>query len=178
MNRSQMKSISALFTLLISTLSIVAQDITPRPVKITMAKGRGFEMDQSTRIIHDDFFTQQAGYFAEQISQQCGINLQTSVITAGKLHGQNILLLHDSILVTKPEMYLLEVIISLITVKANNVRGIVNGMQSLLQLLPLGKTDAAIYAAADRRLSPFCLPGYASRRGEAFFSIVIYKKIY
>lgn len=141
--RNLMKSVSAIFIFLIISLCTIAQDITPRPVTITMAQGRGFKVEQSTRIFYDELYSQQAGYFTDQVNQQCGINLQASVNSADKIQGKHILLLHDTIQVTMPEMYLLEVSHTSISIKANSVRGMVNGMQSLLQLLPLGKTNTA-----------------------------------
>lgn len=135
-----MKSFSTILIIMIS-LSSHAQDITPRPVKWSKSNGPGFEMDQSTLIAYDDFFTPQVRYFAEEIAKQCGLNLQTFQIAAGNPQSKKILLLHDTIQVTKPEMYLLEVNNLAITLRANSVRGIVNGIQSFLQLLPLQKTE-------------------------------------
>lgn len=135
-----MKSFSTILIIMIS-LSSHAQDITPRPVKWSKSNGPGFEMDQSTLIAYDDFFTPQVRYFAEEIAKQCGLNLQTIQIAAGNPQSKKILLLHDTIQVTKPEMYLLEVNNLAITLRANSVRGIVNGIQSFLQLLPLQKTE-------------------------------------
>ena len=136
-----MKSFSAIISIIIISLSSHAQDITPRPVKWSKSNGPGFEMDQSTLIMYDDFFVQQAGYMAEEITNQCGLSLQTMMISTENPQSKKILLLHDTILVTKPEMYLLDVNNMAITLRANSVRGIVNGIQSFLQLLPLQKTD-------------------------------------
>ena len=136
-----MKSFSTILFIIIVSLSSHAQDITPRPVKCSKSNGPGFEMDQSTLIIFDDFFTKQAVYAADEITRQCGLNLQTIPVSAGNPQSKKILLLHDTIQVTKPEMYLLEVNNLAITLRANSVRGIVNGIQSFLQLLPLQKTE-------------------------------------
>lgn len=136
-----MKSVSAIIIIIFISLSSHAQDITPRPVKWSKSSGPGFEMDQSTLIIYDDFFTRQAGYIAEEIAKQCGLNLEKQRISSGNLKSKQILLLHDTIQVTKAEMYLLEVNNLAITLRANSVRGIVNGIQSLLQLLPLQNTE-------------------------------------
>jgi hexosaminidase len=136
-----MKSFIAIIFIFIISLSSHAQEITPMPVKWSKNNGPGFEMDQSTLIMYDDFFTRQAGYFAEEIAKQCGLSLQTMMKPARISQGKQILLLHDSILVTKPEMYLLEVNNSAITLRANSVRGMINGIQSLMQLLPLQKME-------------------------------------
>lgn len=136
-----MKSFSTTLFIIILSLSSYAQDITPRPVKWNKSNGPGFEMDQSTLIAYDDFFIRQAGYFAEEIAKQCGLNLQMMLIPSGNAQGKQIMLIHDTILVTKPEMYLLDVNNKAITLRANSVRGIVNGIQTLLQLLPLQKTE-------------------------------------
>jgi len=136
-----MKSFSAIIFIIIISLNSHAQDITPRPVKWSKSNGPGFAMDQSTLIIYDEFFSKQSGYLADEIAKQCGLLLQTMLISNGKAPGKQILLLHDTIQVTKPEMYLLEVNNLAITLRANSVRGMVNGIQSLLQLLPLQKTE-------------------------------------
>ncbi len=136
-----MKSFSTILFIIIVSLSSHAQDITPRPVKWNKSNGPGFEMDQSTLIAYDDFFTQQAQYLADEITKQCGLTLQTIRVSAGNPQSKKILLLHDTMQVTKPEMYLLEVNNLAITLRANSVRGIVNGIQSLLQLFPLQKTE-------------------------------------
>ena len=136
-----MKTFSAIITLILISLSSYAQDITPRPVKWSKGNGPGFEMDQSTLILYDDFFLRQAGYIAEEITKQCGLSLHTLMTSTGNPQSKKILLLHDTIQVTKPEMYLLDVNNEAITIRANSVRGIVNGIQSFLQLLPLQKTE-------------------------------------
>jgi hexosaminidase len=136
-----MKSFSIILSIIIISLSSHAQDITPRPVKCNKSNSPGFEMDQTTLIKYDAFFSKQSGYLAEEIAKQCGLSLQTMQNTALISQGNQIILFYDTILVSKPEMYLLDVHNKAITLRANSVRGIVNGIQSLLQLLPLQKTE-------------------------------------
>ena len=135
-----MKTISALFILLSIFSYSTAQDIIPRPVSLVVVKTKGFEMRQSCRILYDDIFVQQAAYLGEQINRQCGIVLEAELVGASRKEGKHIVLEFDTILITRPEMYKLEVSHKTIKIKAKTVRGIVNGIQTLLQLLPLGKT--------------------------------------
>ena len=126
---------------------ICAQDIIPRPVKTITGRGPGFEVNPSTRILFDKSFMQQADYFAGQMEQQCGIRLQTMPMAEIKSFGKDFTLVFDSNNVTKDEMYLLEVNDKGVILRAKAVRGIVNGIQTLLQLLPVAKNTKAIIPA-------------------------------
>ena len=109
-------------------------DITPRPVKITPSNGYPFEFDQTTLLLYDSAFREQAVYFSEQLEQLTGIRIQTSSLQEKNIQSGIIALIFDSIQANKPEMYLLDVEHKRITLKARDVRGIINGIQSLLQL--------------------------------------------
>jgi hexosaminidase len=142
-----LRLITALIHFVLLSSAICGQDITPRPVKTIMGSGPGFEVNSSVRILFDKSFMQQAVYFADHVEQQCGIRLQTMPLADTKSTGKDFRLVFDSNKVTKDEMYLLEVNDKLVTLRAKTVRGIINGMQTLLQLLPLGKTTNAIIPA-------------------------------
>ena len=90
---------------------------------------------------------QQALYFAGQVEQQCGIKLETMPLADTKSIGNDFRLVFDSNKVTKDEMYLLEVNDKSVTLKAKTIRGVINGIQTILQLLPLEKTTKAIIPA-------------------------------
>ena len=133
------------FVLLYSV--ICAQDITPRPVKTIMGSGSGFAVTPSVRILFDKSFMQQALYFAGQIEQQCGMRLETMPLADTKSIGKDFRLVFDSNKVTKDEMYLLEVNDKSVTLRAKTIRGVINGIQTILQLLPLEKTTKSIIPA-------------------------------
>ncbi len=138
--------IAFIFFIFISSI-ILAQDILPLPVKTIMSKGPGFELTPSARILFDKSFMQQAVYFADQVEQQCGIRLQTMPLTDTKSIGKDITLVFDSIMVIQDEMYLLDINDNSVKLKAKTIRGIINGMQTLLQLLPLEKTTNTVIPA-------------------------------
>ena len=138
---------------------ICAQDIIPRPVKIIMGSGPGFEVNPSARVLFDKSFLKQADYFADQLEQQYGIRLQTMPMAEIKSAGKDFTLVFDSNNVTIDEMYLLEVNDKGVILKAKTVRGIVNGIQTLLQLLPVVKNSKAIIPAI--QITDY--PGFAYR---------------
>jgi len=142
-----MKLLTALLFFILFSSAISAQDITPRPVNTVTGNGPGFEVNSLTRILYDISFIHQADYFASQVELQCGLSLQTKILEDIHAVGKNFLLVLDSNMVTKDEMYLLEVNDKSVTLKAKTVRGIINGMQTILQLLPLEKTTKAIIPA-------------------------------
>jgi hexosaminidase len=133
-----MKYTIALLQFIIICSSLSAQDIIPRPVKIVVVNGPGFEVNKTTRILYDISFIHQADYFASQVELQCGLHLQTKSLKDINAAGN---------LITNDEMYLLEVNEKSVSLKAKTIRGIMNGMQTILQLLPLGKTTIAVIPA-------------------------------
>ncbi|MGL6269712.1 MAG: beta-N-acetylhexosaminidase [Chitinophagaceae bacterium] len=142
-----MKLTIALIQFMIICSYLSAQDIIPRPVKIVALNEPGFEVNTTTRILYDNPFIQQADYFASQLEMQCGLHLQTRPLAKINTGGKDFLLVLDSNLITKDEMYLLEVNDKSVTLKAKNIRGIINGMQTILQLFPPGKTTKAVLPA-------------------------------
>ena len=132
-----MKYISLLCSLL-SILSLEAQqlvDITPTPVHVKELKQEGAILQKGSAIIYDHFFAAQAVYLQDQIRLQCGIAITLEPASANK-SSHSILLLVDSTTITKKEMYSLEIKKEQVIIKAKSVRGIINGMQTLLQLNP------------------------------------------
>lgn len=110
--------------------------ITPKPVSVQLLKNNGASVKNGSIIGYDLFFHQQAVYLQEQLKNQCGITLLLQENKQGKSNGQ-VLLQLDSTVITKSEMYQLQIIDEKVIVKAKTVRGLINGIQSLLQLFPL-----------------------------------------
>lgn len=134
---------AALFCLLtVSASAQLANTITPKPVTVKFfEKMAPVKLQQGDVIGYDAFFQPQANYLKEQLLDQCGISMNTEVVAKGK-QKENILLLLDSVSIDKPEMYTLLVKEKQVILRARTVRGIINGIQSLLQLLPLKKVSS------------------------------------
>ena len=109
-------------------------DITPVPVSVEILKNKGASLQNGAGINTHAMFQQQAVYLQEQIKNQCGL-----ILTIQENKNATIQLLLDEKIV-QPEMYTLVIKDQQIILKAKTVRGIINGMQTLLQLLPLKNT--------------------------------------
>jgi hexosaminidase len=130
------------FLLFIAT-TIKAQQlnaVVPAPVKIEQLNEQPVKLSANAVISFDDIFTQQAAYLQQQLQQQCG--LQTTAQNSKAVKTKATVFLQFSNALSKDEMYILEVQNQQIVLKAKTVRGIVNGIQTLLQLLPLQQTSA------------------------------------
>ena len=129
-----------IFLISLKGFSQSLQNITPTPVSITALKQKAVQLGSGSIIATPVRFEKQANYLQNELLMQCGIT------TAVSIHKNNagspaIYLLLDSADITKDEMYILAAKDNRITIKARSVRGIMNGMQTLLQLLPLQKTS-------------------------------------
>lgn len=116
---------------------IKPEDIVPVPVAVQMFKSLPFVLDKNAIIYYDPFFKQQAIYLQQQIQQQTGLMLAIAV--AEKDKRQAIYLNKSSKQLEHNEAYHFLSNSIAIELKATTIRGIVNAMQSLLQLLPFEK---------------------------------------
>ena len=115
----------------------VVNNIIPKPVSLVEIKGRPVDINNFTRIAADQRFSDQASYLREQLHTQCGLQLSVLAKVSKKDTPNAILLTYDSLAVTRPEMYLLSIKNRQVELKAKDTGGIVHGIQTLLQLLPL-----------------------------------------
>ena len=112
--------------------------ITPIPVSVQAMEESPFLLSAKTRIIADPVFDAQAIYLQAEIQRQCGIQVKVPSLAASPLvTGADIQLVFNAATDSLPEAYVLESGNRGITLHAGSVRGIVNGIQTLLQLLPL-----------------------------------------
>ena len=117
-----------------------AYNIVPKPVSVKSAKGKPVVLDTNTLILYDTPFKDQAVYLSQQLEHQCG--WQSLFLMAGEENALQqkssaIRLMYDKSL-EKPESYKISTSgVDVVTVSAGDVRGIVNGIQSLLQLIPI-----------------------------------------
>jgi len=111
-------------------------NITPKPVHVKDLHHVGAILQNGSVMAYDSFFESQAIYLQEQIRQQCGIEV-TLATTPANTVSSLIMLSVDSTAITSDEMYTLQINKEQVIIKAKSVRGIINGMQTLLQLIPL-----------------------------------------
>ena len=121
-------------------LSLV-NNIIPKPVSVKLSKEKTVVIGNTSVIVADSNFLNQAQYLAEQLQSQCGLRLHIKPVVAK--NESAIQLAFDSKQVTQPEMYLLSVKDNRIVIRAKDVAGLVHGIQTLLQLLPLQHVQTA-----------------------------------
>ena len=104
--------------------------IIPKPVSVTSLGTESVPVGR--RLYYDTVFRRQAIYLKELMVTQFGTNLElTESLPANG--GGIVLKLHKG---QKPEAYTLEARAAAITISAADIRGVVNGIQTLIQLLP------------------------------------------
>ena len=111
------------------------ESIIPRPVEVIDEEGE-MTIDALTSIHSDRVFEEQAVYLNQQIKKQVGLDLKLKTPSP-----VSIFLAYDTLITNKPEMYVLNVREKAITIIAGDAKGIVNGIQTLLQLMPLENAD-------------------------------------
>lgn len=121
----------------------IAHNIVPKPVSVKNIKGKPVVLESNTLILYTAPFKDQAVYLSQQLEQQCGwqaLFLADGEENALEQKSSMIKLLYDKSL-DKLESYRITTSgTDMITISAGDIRGIVNGIQSLLQLLPIEKS--------------------------------------
>ncbi|RNI28649.1 beta-N-acetylhexosaminidase [Rufibacter latericius] len=115
-------------------------NIVPKPVSFTATGERPVLLNKHTVILADAPYKAQAEYLQGLLLDQCDLGLAIGKPDAKPGKHSKIQLMHDTIEANRPEMYWLESGGPVIRIKARDVAGMVHGIQTLLQLLPLGKT--------------------------------------
>jgi hexosaminidase len=123
--------------------SISAFNVIPKPVSVNVINGKNISVNKSTIIYSDEQFADQAAYLKTQIQDQCGLELPVSLSQAEKRKSSIIVLKYDPTSIAKPEMYLLTTKNNQVVITAKDTPGIVHGIQTFLQLLPLNETKNA-----------------------------------
>ena len=124
---------------LINNIRAQTLPLIPKPNQMIMGSG-SFIIDKHTIILADKK-SSEARYLQEFIQRNYGIKLR--ITNQSKANQQEIKLLSIVKMPTdKNEAYQLSVKAKQIAIHANNSAGIFNGIQTLLQLLPLVKTTA------------------------------------
>lgn len=126
-------------------VSFLVSNIIPKPVSAQLLKHKPVELNSNTIIVADKQFSEQVGYLQQQIKAQCGLDL--SVQSKPSKKSSAIILGYNNKNIDHPEMYLLDIKNGHAKIQARDVEGIVHGIQTLLQLLPLKKSGNILLPA-------------------------------
>ncbi|WP_347156874.1 beta-N-acetylhexosaminidase [Pontibacter chitinilyticus] len=118
-----------------------AANIIPKPYQVKTLPGKPVKLNIKSRIFYDAMYKPQAAYLQQQLQAQTGLRLPLLPVN-GTAPKDGIYLEQDTVSVTKKEMYLLQAGQGAVTIKARSINGIVYGIQTLLQLLPLEQTSS------------------------------------
>ncbi|WP_181305075.1 beta-N-acetylhexosaminidase [Rufibacter sp. XAAS-G3-1] len=124
-------------------------NIVPKPVSYTATGERPVTINRQTKIVADAQFQEQAVYLQELLTNQLGLALEIATPETKQGKHSKIVLAHDTIEAHRPEMYWLESGGSIIRMKARDVAGMVHGIQTLLQLLPLEKVKQVAFPTVE-----------------------------
>lgn len=113
--------------------------VIPKPVTALETQKPPVMIDGNTVITYSEQFKAQATYLHDEINKQCGLELKLMAAAAYKQGVAIRLIFDNSAAINKEEMYRLQVSDKMINIRAKTIRGIVNGIQTFLQLLPLDK---------------------------------------
>lgn len=120
-------------------LSSSVHNIIPKPASVHLLESKPVDITKKTIIVADKKFTEQANYLQQQIETQCGLHL--SIQRKSSKKSSVIFLENNSKDAVRPEMYLLNIKNNKVNIQAQDVEGIVHGIQTLLQLLPLKNAE-------------------------------------
>ena len=147
MNRIMTKPTKALFLLLfLFPVCIMAQstgdlltNIIPKPAFVKAALGRYYWLSPGQVISYNERFREQACLLQGLLAEQCAWKPELDSENHERIKG--IHLIYDSVHITRPEMYRLTVTHKGIKIAAKDIPGMVHGIETLLQLLPLQKSQ-------------------------------------
>lgn len=162
---------------LTNNTSTSVYNIIPKPVSVRLMRLKPVIINGSSCILSDLRFAAQSGYLKEQIFTQCG--LQLSVLSARPLKNNSsaLILKYDNTDIDRPEMYLIVIKNNQFIIKARDVAGIVHGIQTLLQLLPLNRiATASIPAVSIKDYSRFGYRGMHLDVSRHFYPVSFIKK--
>ncbi|WP_018626210.1 beta-N-acetylhexosaminidase [Niabella aurantiaca] len=151
-------------------------NLIPRPVELRTRNGEAVHLTPATKINAAPFFAEQAVYLKEQLLKQCGLALP--VETAAAAGGENgIWLQRDASVNKMPGAYVLEATEEGVIIRANDRPGIIYGIQTLLQVLPLSKAGniaLPLFTVTDH--PRFAYRGMHLDVSRHFFSVAFIKK--
>ncbi|KAA6433585.1 beta-N-acetylhexosaminidase [Rufibacter glacialis] len=124
-------------------------NIVPKPVSFTATAEKPVTLNKHTLLIADAPFQEQAVYLQGLLKDQLGLTLEIATPQTKIGRNSRIVLAYDSIEANRPEMYWLESGGTTVRLKARDVTGMVHGIQTLLQLLPLQKEKQVAFPTVE-----------------------------
>lgn len=126
-------------------------NIIPKPVLVTLLNAGATIISGTSFITADRLFRNQALYLRKQMEDQCGLHLTVRRRLLKNRTG--IMLRFNQTTVNNPEMYLLSITNNRVVIEARDIEGVVHGIQTLLQLLPL--TDTGLISLPSLTISDY-----------------------
>ncbi|OYY25615.1 MAG: beta-N-acetylhexosaminidase [Bacteroidetes bacterium 24-39-8] len=141
MKKYHMRLLYFLLSLCIG-IQVMAQTnpIIPKPVSYQSLATAGVKLDASSKIVGPAKYQAQLQYLQASLKQQTG--LQLSINKQVPKSGSYLLIQEDPTQIDKAEMYLLESKGNEIKITVKDIRGLVNAIQTLLQICPLQKSSS------------------------------------
>lgn len=184
-----MRTIALLTLLLLMNCVLPAQepDIIPKPVKTNWHKG-SFSINRNTLLVMNDAAEKpSADFLNDYLEQFYGMRLRTVRAEKGKKNGGNYILLTTAQATSSAPQgrYSMYVDPSRITIAGDNRQGTFYGIQTLIQLLPVGTGDSvggtgttslSIPAVAIEDYPRFAYRGLHLDVGRHFFPVDYIKK--
>ncbi|MDX5436360.1 MAG: beta-N-acetylhexosaminidase [Pontibacter sp.] len=130
---------AALLAVYHTCLAQAALNIVPKPQQVVVLNQKRTEIDHKTTILYDQAFAAQAVYLKELLLAQTGQNLSIAPLNKSQRTKSVIILQHDPAAANRKEMYVLEAGNGTVTLKAQDINGIVYAIQTFMQLVPLEK---------------------------------------
>jgi hexosaminidase len=127
-----------LFFIADASLAQSPNNIIPSPVQFISSGAASFKLHAQTLLYYPPAFKAQAGYLREELQQQTGLSLSMQELPKrASIPSYGLILFYDSIQINRAEMYQLQSNDQRLLILAKDIRGFINAIQTLLQLIPL-----------------------------------------
>ncbi len=140
-----MKLIISFFSGIVICISAIAQsalDIIPKPVLVKEQTGKPFMLNDNTILHFQKQYSKAAIYFKQELLRQTGVkNFKSFAREDDNFKENGIYIALNTNMQQHPEMYQLIVSEKNLIINAYDDRGAINAIQSLLQLIPIKKTN-------------------------------------
>jgi hexosaminidase len=121
--------------------------IIPKPVSILRSHETDVQLRGKLQIIYDTVLHKQAVYLSEQLQRQCGLNSHVQAPGITPEPGYPSFVLRVAKASMRTNAYTLRAGGKTVEIVAADITGIVHGIQTLLQLLPLEPSDSLVIPA-------------------------------
>ncbi len=123
--------------------------IVPAPVQYKKTNASPVGLSDRSGLQYPEGFHDQAQYLHDQVLVQTGIRLNVQQLAPNMNISEGIQLIVDTVMITRPEMYRIKVSNKLVHVYARDVRGFINSFQTMLQLIPIEKSEVVTFPSVE-----------------------------